>query len=76
MPVQIAIRSNIHNDLEPKIAILEGAPNLLPSRGPVQKVSFHQSALFRFIQALRFVQCLILASMDLLENDPRQDLHL
>src|SRR5437879_3907518 len=39
VPMQIAIGANVHGDLESQVRVLEGAPDLLPSRGALRQIA-------------------------------------
>jgi len=76
VPMQIAIRTNIHNDFKPEVRILKSPPDFLPARRALQQVAFDQIALFAVCHSLAPGQGLVPTAVRLLEDDPGKDFQL
>src|SRR4051812_35292943 len=74
MPMEIAVRSDVHHDFKSKVCVLKGTANLLPSRRTSLEVSFEHVPPLSIIKGFRGAQRLIPASASLLKQYCGQNL--
>ena len=74
--MEIAIRSNVHHDLEPQIGVLERPSDFLPPGRPLEQISLENLTFLCFVETSCCIQCLIPNRMRFTEEESRQDLRL
>src|SRR6185295_15004260 len=76
MPVQIPIRTDIHDDFKTKVGILKRAAHFLPTRRPFPQIPLEDFSPAGFRQSLRASHCIIPTAVCLLKQNSRENFRL